>query len=49
MDFDIKLSVCGDCGVIHESVESWRRCVICESILLSRLTIEQRVRRLERE
>ena len=39
----------GDCGALHKTVEEWQRCEICESILLSRLTLEQRVRRLERK
>ena len=41
-------SVRGDCGAIHSSFEEWQKCQICERIILSRLTLEQRIARLER-
>lgn len=40
---DIHLTVLGDCGKIHGSVEEWQQCFVCGIILADRLKPEARV------
>lgn len=35
-NLQLKVTVLGDCGLIHKLFEEWKNCLLCESILMSR-------------